>query len=234
LGPGVPAPGDAIFFQAPLGDSNSINYRVLNNLLNAHGYFVMFSSDADQKPAFLTANYTPKYRFRLMEYGQPSEENRIYNDPLNPTAWIGGSLTEVLNNSRVIADNILAIFVSPMTSTEGVDAQRYAIAPNYSYDSRGLNPRTRYQLPPLVRITMVAMDEASADLLELGSGTSISEFIPTNLFRNAANYETDIIALKELLSTNQVQINYRVFSGIVSIRGSKWSDESLITVPGGA
>ena len=77
-------PTNAIFFQAPLGiasSSNSSLYAGLNRLLNTCGYYIEWNSDLNQRPAFLASLSPPipaRYRFRLMELVEPTDNLSIY------------------------------------------------------------------------------------------------------------------------------------------------------------
>ncbi len=218
----------AIFFQAPLGDVETAQYRNLGNLLNGRGYFIHYSDDSAQMPGFLASTYPPKFRSRLMEYRPPSERNRIYDTPDDYTDWYGQDFGEVTANSRVIADNIIALVISPLLSQED-NPVSYSIAPNYFYDTQNENnPRTKHQLPPLVRVTMVAIDEESALRLGLDASDSPDDLVNPDYFRLAGRFQDDLADLeRDLVEDLPIKVNYRVFSATVGIRGSKWSDESL-------
>lgn len=219
--------GHAVFFQAPLGFSGQ--YRNLNNLLNARGYYLLFGPDSRYKPRIVNAE--PSFRFRVMEYRPPSEENQIYIDgdderqkDLDPdyTDWYKDRL-ELYSNP--LAENIVAMIISPRDTLEqaGEDGQEtYSrIAPEYTYNSnRHTNPLYLQQLPPLVRLTLVAIDEASAVQLEAKHGQSMPPIIPNNLFKNTRNFESDVEQLSEKL--NEEGVNHRVFSTMVALRSAKW------------
>ena len=97
------------------------------------------------------------------------------------------------------------------------------------------------QLPPLVQVTMVALDEGSAARLEklagaagqdqwtylttLASLGSRSTFaMPGNLNdKTATGFAQDLDKLTKALIS--LHLNYRVFSSEVSIRGAKWSSK---------
>lgn len=219
--------GHSVFFQAPLGFSGK--YRNLNNLLNARGYYLLFGPDTRYKPRIFNAE--PSYRFRIMEYRPPAEENQIYIDgdderqrDLDPnyTEWFRDRL-ELYSNP--LAENIVAMVISPRDTLEeaGEDGQStYSrIAPEYTYDSnKHTNPLYLQQLPPLVRVTLVAVDEASAVRLEAEHGQSMPTVVPTDLFRNTGNFESDVEKLSQQLNENGV--NHRVFSTMVALRSAKW------------
>jgi len=223
-------PTHAIFFQAPLGKSDL--YENLDNLFNARGYYVEYGDDRLLKPSFIQSD--PKYRFRLMEYLAPAEENQIYIDGDEERLasskglavydkWFKHNLSEF---SHPLAENVIALVVSPRESlpVSGSKLATYsAIAPDYSYDSNNVNPLYVQQAPPLVKVTMVAIDENSAIRLEeeSGSASSMPTLIPANLFKSTASYNDDIEDLKEEL--NDKRVNFKIFSTIVAIRSSKWS-----------
>ncbi|MEQ1853294.1 MAG: hypothetical protein ABMA01_17075, partial [Chthoniobacteraceae bacterium] len=93
-----------------------------------------------------------------------------------------------------------------------------------------LNPRN--QLPPVVQVAMVAIDEPGAELLadKFGSDPFLGINYST-LFRNpsmlednpatAAPGDGDLAKLEAILAAKR--ISYRIFSTNVSIRGAKWS-----------
>ena len=232
----------AIFFQAPLGVTQDGTNAGLTNLLCARGYFVVYGNDAPFLPAFLPAEYA-KTRYRLMEYSPPAERNRVYVPdylPMkNPTAWfdvdamsqiIAGESATNRSPTRPIAENIIALIISPRLSPREVGAggNVTSIAPNYSYDSTktegqtAASPQgTQHLIPPLVEVTMVALDEPSAEKLELkGHGTSIPEAAGAS-FTTAGGYESDIRALEQYLIDQR--LNFRIFRTTIGMRSSKWS-----------
>lgn len=230
--------GQGIFFQAPLGFSGE--YRNLNNLFNGRGYFVAFGSDKNFRPSFVDS--AERYRFRLMEFRPPAESNQVFHDggkerstdqPQQFTEWfrqaagVGeGSFEEHLNP---LAENIIALIVAPRDSLENAADARgetYSkIAPNYSFDSNDQDPGFSgyaQQVPPLVRVTMVAIDEAAATRLEDGTAMPLDLTAPFDgLFRRTESYSSDVEQLSEEL--NRLQINHKVFSSLVMLRSAKWS-----------
>lgn len=220
--------GHALFFQAPLGFSNK--YRNLNNLLVPRGYYLVFGSDARFKPSIVKAE--PKYRFRVMEYRPPAEENQIYidgdeervmgQDP-RYTHWYKDQLEKF---SDPLAENVIALVISPRDTLEKPgerQSETYSrIASDYMFDSnKHQDKRFVQQIPPLVRITMVAIDETSAIRLESAGGTSAPGLVGNTLFRDTSRFSDDIETLKK--SLEEVGVNHKVFSTMVAIRSSKWS-----------
>lgn len=241
------APGHAIFFQAPLGVSHSANFVGLDRLLCGRGYFVQYTSDEFFRPEILPAGF-PRYRYRLMEFSPPAEENLIYNrdGDAPPSDWFANAGVALNDNenpvnrglTRPIADNIIALIISPQTEEDGQHPPT-AIAQNYAYDSwkRGDGTMssgnsiaaqgTEHLLPPLVRVVLVAMDERSAERLSQNDtsgnpplGDSISGLINGN--STAADLNDTLEQMARELANRR--INYRIFSATVAIRGAKWGN----------
>lgn len=239
-------PGHALFFQAPLGLSQS--YRGLSNLLNARGYYVHFESNQDRRPSFLPGGIVPvKHRYRLMEYRPPAEQGQIdNNEVLGNTVythpdWFKQNLAA---SSRPIADNILLLLFSAQVPQENLPAgsgQRASwIAPAYRYSSKDtdnstevietttvrqdgtLNQGTQHLLPPQVRVTLVAGDEESTRRwLGLGNSEAMDiRELSGAAFDEAQHYERDLDLLKQYL--NSQRVNYRVFTTTVTLRNAVW------------
>jgi len=225
-------PAHCIFFQAVLGYSLESDFKQLDALLNARGYYIAFGNDDKQKPKFLATLPNaprPRWRYRLMEYLPPTENNMIYQvDQENEEGgssikeWFSKELIE--EHSRPVVDNIIALIVSPQTSpdTNSFGSQVYEIAPFYRYDSRDESvEETLNVLPPLVEITVVAIDEASAVRLQDKYGESPPPLLDSEWFSAASDLDEDLDALKEKL--NSESIGHRIFSTTVAIRSAKWS-----------
>jgi uncharacterized protein (TIGR02599 family) len=237
-GSGGTVPTHAIFFQAPLGVTQDGTNAGLNNLMCARGYFVRYGTDAPFLPGFLPTRYA-KNRFRLMEYSQPAERNRVYMPDYRPlvrgTAWFeqdalsavtAGENDSDRSPSRPIAENIIALVISPRLSPrESGSEDPTSIAKNYAYDSTQRNSNTdqgtQHLIPPLLDVTMVALDDPSAEKLELlGHGPSIPNDAGA-AFTTVASYETDIEKLEQHLI--EKRLNFRIFRTTIAMRSSKWS-----------
>lgn len=232
--------GQGVFFQAPLGFSGQ--YRNLNNLFNGRGYFVAFGSDKKFKPSFVDSE--DRYRFRLMEFRPRAEDNQIFEDgregrekgeAQNFDAWFKQSLSGIgegdfESHLNPIAENILTLVISPRDSLEVSSASRKAtysrIAPNYGFDSNsseeGFSDFSQ-QVPPLVRVTMVAIDEAAAVRYTTAGGTMPAELMAplSGLFKSTDSYSEDIQRLTDAL--NELKVSHKVFSSMVMLRSAKWS-----------
>lgn len=232
--------GHAVFFQAPLGFSTE--YRNLNNLFNGRGYFVAFGGNEKFRPSFIEG--AQRYRFRLMEFRPPAEFNQVFADggqersegePQEFTEWyrqsmsLAGDEGGFEDHLNPIADNILALIVSPRDSlgqNAGGRNDTYSqIAPNYAYDSNDSSDGFAgyaQQVPPLVRLTMVAIDENSAVRME--NGTMKPELMPEGLFQTTSDYEKDVETLSA--SLDRINVNHKIFSSMVMLRSAKWSDNN--------
>lgn len=247
-------PGHGIFFQAPLGFSDASSGgsqpdpRGLGNLLNTWGYFVEHGDDIAFRPSIVTG--PGKVRFRLCEFMQPANDLTIYTytsgtdssgKPKNLTysgnEWFTSGLNQSLATRpvHVLADNIIALIITPKLSSRE-DPTGAALAPTYSYDSTSsssvaaLNPKN--QLPPVVQVTMVAMDESSANRLTEQEYTEIRAKV-SGLFQDSSKYKDDLEldgngATESLEATlARLRVNYQVFTANVIIKGAKWSREQI-------
>ncbi len=241
-GSSPPRPLGSIFFQAPLGfvDPDGTGARTdlgeLHNLLNTWGFFVEYNTDSN-RPDFLPADN--RYRFRLMEMMEPSERLSVYrytsgvdaqgrprSSTYNGTQWFTDPLNSATVAKRPIADNIIALVILPKLSPGDQRAGNYSdasLAPQYSYSSTAtnsdpnLNPRN--QLPPVVQVTMVAVDEASFN--RLNAGSTMPNLGLDTLFRDASRYTQDLATLEDRLKAQN--LNYRVFTSNVAVKAAKWS-----------
>lgn len=235
--------GHAVFFQAPLGFSSQ--YRNLNNLFNGRGYFVAWGSDRRFRPSYLDGRVEENYRFRLFEFRPPAESNQVFADGgefrergerqvferwFRQAMNVGeGSFEDHLNP---LANNIIAIFVSPRDAlgSRTSESRRNTfsrIAPRFEYDSNDENPEFdpfAQQVPPLLRITMIAIDEGSAIRLDGESPGQMPSLLIPNAFRNTANLDQDIEA--QIAALDERGVRHKVFSSAVMMRSAKWTGDS--------
>ncbi len=215
--------GQAVYFQAPAGVSTG--YDGLGSLLNAVGYFISYGSE-DVLPSPFPTPSQQKYRYRLMQAIQPAESLEVYRDSSGNT-WV----EKVKDFAVPLAENIIYMAVWPRKgSTEDPEGTELTTPPNgsdYAYDSR-LNttavpqPDTANQMPPMVQITIVAMDEASAARICTADTPpqKISNALD-GLFQksNQTQFDEDIRTLETRLADEK--INFRVFTAHIPIRESK-------------
>lgn len=237
-------PGNALFFQAPLGFADSPptgGAPQLVNLLNAVGYFVQYSDDSQWMPSFLKSKLTPKKRFRLMQMIQDSEKLRIYDTPLtlaNRFNWFRDSLSANPVLARPVAENIVALVIWPRAAEELVNDSSSSdsvppLTTDFGYDTKeylaGGSTRatlSRNQLPPQVQITLVALDEVSAERLERLPESEKGLLAPGQLFTSSApasSLKDDLDTLVDFL--NSKGLRYHVFTTSVTIRQAKFSKD---------
>jgi uncharacterized protein (TIGR02599 family) len=233
-------PTHAVFFQAPFGfvDENRPNAdraAGLTSLLNTWGYFVEFGNDDAERPQiFGNMIGKSRYRYRLHEFTQPANTLTLYrytSAASNYTGWdwfaqdMNLALPPAAAPNRpthILADNIVALVLLPKLSYQE-DPTGTLLSPNYFYNSTDTNPdptiNPKNQLPPIVQVTLVAIDETSAKRLE--NGDSMPDFGLNSLFNSAAQMQADLDTLQQTLVAKHA--NFRVFTTNVTINGAKWS-----------
>lgn len=240
-------PGHGLFFYAPLGFSSGPSN--MPSALNGRGYFVEYGGDGSFRPPFVQGRVSERFRYRLMEYLLPTENITVYDNTLPFAAytakfqqWAEGNVTAW---SRPVADNIVALYVSPKSpvalgggvvggaqgGTSGNDG-RSGIAPNYFFNSAdpsflggGVQPAYSHQLPPAVELVMVVIDEQSAVNLARTRGDSAPlDLGSLGLFSQGASdagFRQDLQRLQDYM--NDQKINFRVFTSTVALRNSRWN-----------
>ncbi len=131
--------GQEVYFTTPATYSASASIRSTDGLLNACGYFVSYGPETSFRPPTLAA--TPRYRYRLMQGLEPTENLAVYSNwPATPTGtqtwtsyWSGSWATFWANqawintinnlstglpntNDTPVANNIIALIVWPHLS----------------------------------------------------------------------------------------------------------------------
>lgn len=214
--PGTPGTGTALFFQAPLGftrDSN--NFGGLSAGLNVCGFYVQFGPPSDL-PGHVSQ--TGPYRYRLMQMLVPVEDTAIFGDGSD------GWFQNFTSFSFPVADNVVALIAYPE------DPGDPALFSNVGdYDSR-LNadqspqPVSAHQLPPVMKVTLVTIDETSAARLENGAvQPGIIQNALAGKFTNPARLDEDLDAFVNTLASADIGVNYRIFSTAVPIPEAKWT-----------
>ncbi len=158
-----------------------------------------------------------------MQVLEPTEKNMFYSSS-GANAWISGST----NTAIPIADNIIALIVRAQDPASDPPD----ISDTYSYDTydpansspgpTNTQKATSQQLPPVLQITMVAIEEASAQRMEQGS--SEPNQIKTALagkFSDPAQYDSDMKDLEQSLI--DAGIRYQIYSGAVPLLEAKWT-----------
>lgn len=197
-------------------------------------------------------------RFRLMEFMQPAEQLQSYsftsgtvaaatnNEDYKKLEWF----KPIVNNTdapvHVLSENIIALILLPqLTKQDREDVIKQGgggvLAPKYDYDSTSIGDAgvgavdrkyidTRNQLPPIIQVTLVAIDEQSALRMSDADQSQLRDLIEGQ-FERAVDFEKDL----NLDSSNNnaslenklvaMKANYRVFTTNVPIRSAKWSRE---------
>ena len=173
-----------------------------------------------------------------MEFRPPTENLKVYSSNLQErynTEWFKNDVVQKTYTpggrpfSRAIAENIIALIIEPKESTSTTEVNN-TLAPDYEYDSRRFQKErkakdpTKHQLPPIMDVTMVAIDEGSAIRNEQREGV-LADIVPSTLFKKVTDYDKDLDELKRLLESKNIK--YRVFHETVAVRASKFSDSSL-------
>lgn len=242
------------------------NTENMVNLLCGRGYFVEWGDDNSYRPPFLSKlNTVPtRSRMRLMEYSPTAERNRIYDSALRPLVdstvnngkrWFNEGAYAALNSvvqdkeavltrafTRPVAENILALVISPQLETIGNATAPYSIAPQYLYDSTlkanpgatasPANPQgTQHLLPPILKVTMIALDEVSGEFLSRAENDAMRKEVLTaaaGMFQSAANYTKELEGedgkpgtFQTLLSSKK--LSYRVFTTTIALKQARWS-----------
>lgn len=226
----------SVFFQAPQG--YSLTTSGLSNLLNTCGFFVELDSDDPFLPGVLPSE-SARRRFRLMQLTERSEEMSVYlhndGDTNNPSRqWLMDVLASE-QDVEIAAENIIALILLPKLSESDQRDGNFddsSLAPDYEYDSTARHPNPSLnpfnQLPPIVQVTLVAIDEQSANRMSTADQDSLKSQL-NGLFQtvgsttnpSAGGYAKDLATLEDYLVTNN--ISYRIFTSNVSLKAAKWS-----------
>lgn len=225
--------GHALFFQAPLGyTDDTAQFGGMDTLLTACGFFLTYSDD-HSLPGFiagLSGNRPEKrFRYRLMQFLQPTQELNIYDPSVtNDRAWFEGALKSTSPPVSILAENIVALVILPkLSQADAARAQAEGrpdvLAGDFEYDTRRTtgSDLTRHQLPPIVEVVLVAIDETSARRLCVGATEPDFGVSVNTLFRDAERLDQDLATLTDALSA--LRIPYRVFRSEIALRGAKWS-----------
>ena len=171
------------------------------------------------------SGYQPRYRFRLMELEEPSEDNSVYSySTVTPysaasyhsSGWITDAFKTNPSSAHVLAENIVALIILPQLAQNAIQQAptRPLPPPPWPRTTRMIRPRSARrrpptrrmpdrvdssaQLPPVVQVTMVAIDEASAVRVQGQFQSSAPNFgiSSGNLFQNSAQYTSDLDQLE--------------------------------------
>jgi uncharacterized protein (TIGR02599 family) len=226
-------PTHGLFFQAPTGKvADKDKWGNLPTLLNAFGYFVEFGDDADERPGFLPQSaQSLRYRYRLKEWQVPSDRLKLYehtsgkdgpsprrNTYLGPGSYGWIDLSDPVPHT--LAENVIALIVSPRRSLVGGSANQMLLTSDYLYNSRNADTDSVqfHQLPPLVEVVMVAVEEESVQRM-LGNPSSPPNLVPAGLFDHPEDLEADLATLTRSLTDRGIR--HVVLRSVVRIVGAK-------------
>ncbi len=242
-------PGHGVFFQALLGRAGEgarVELPGRRQLLNTWGYFVEVGDDSLSEPSFFSDSQQPRpIAPRLIELREPAERMSLYaftsNDPAyRGFDWFQAPLTE-RRFCRTISPNIAVLLLLPKLPavvSERIEpkferpARDALLAPEYYYTSaedpekiRRPELKTRHRLPPLIEVTMVALDDAtvsrwySADNLDPfsldGQFVKASRF-GRELYMDPARSGSDSLEAR-LIS---MRARFRIFTTTVALRSA--------------
>ncbi|HWB02345.1 MAG TPA: Verru_Chthon cassette protein C [Verrucomicrobiales bacterium] len=188
--------------------------------------------------------YFQVYKLQLREMDKSGSKDKIYqwftegNYSVN-SDW-NTSLTDrdsegFFRTTRVVAENIIAMILHPREADEKNNTGREELAPDYVFDSRrfqwegsgSLATRTRHQLPPVIDITFVAIDESSFNTFVVREGIKSADddpkLIEKDLFKKVKEFRKDLDTVEAALKAKK--LDYRIFNTSMRIRESKWVDD---------
>ncbi len=206
---------------------------------------------------FRLKEYTqPTGNLDLYRYTSGLSSGKLRNDTYNGLGWFRDSFgsSRGIRTSRTVAENIIALVLTPRlpaaeAASLGARGDFSPLAPHFAYNSRSSQPQSTddpstaqqpgksetigsslnpsNQLPPLVQVTVVAVDEASVVRLNLQESDA-DYFEVSQRFRDTRDLTKDLSSLEprnqSLTSLlNEKRIRFRIFTTTVPIRAAKWS-----------
>lgn len=223
----------------------------LQDLLNGWGYFVEYGDDMDRRPPFLahdTERNPARRRFRLMELRLPADRMDIFTPTYSKEMGSYVSKIQTQKNqpdlyswfnqdlrtyAQPLAENILAVIIQPEAPEFISGATRFDLAQDYFYDSRrfqwdgggAVSEATRHQLPPVLRLSVIAADEAAwshfSDSEAATIVTQLRELLHNTLFKQSDKFSEDLESLAKVLQAHH--LDFRVFTTAVPLRAARWS-----------
>jgi uncharacterized protein (TIGR02599 family) len=194
--------------------------------------------------------YLQIYKLNLREMDKNASQEKLYqwfndgNYSVNSewnTSLKDRDTEGFFRTTRVVSENIIAMILHPRESDEKRESDKDELAPDYHFDSRRfqwegsgtLATRTRHQLPPVIDITFVAVDEASFNAYTVRKGIKTADddpmLVEKDLFTKAKNFRKDLKTLEDKLTLER--LDFRTFNTSLRIRESKWIEDSAATKP---
>lgn len=188
--------------------------------------------------------YFQIYKLNLREMDKNASKEKVYewfteglysvNSDWN-TSLEDRDTEGFFRTTRVVAENIVAMILHPREADEKRDTGKDELAPDYHFCSRRFQwggsgetaTRTRHQLPPVVDVSFVAVDEVSFNAFCARDGIKSADDDPAlvekDLFKRAKDFRKDLRTLEDKLKEKKLE--YRVFNTSLRIRESKWTDK---------
>lgn len=156
-------PGDAVFFQAPMGMTDEPELSSLNRTVNSTGFYIQYGAPDDiLLPSWLRPLLGATKRFRLVQFVEPTEDLKIYTATSGTSAgtypaaggnsWLNSFKTPAgadQPRARVLAEDVSLLVIRPrlapkdeesaatqLGTTYGDITRGSILSPNYHYDSR--------------------------------------------------------------------------------------------------
>jgi len=171
-------PGMAVFFQAPLGETDDSTLKNLERTVNSTGFYIQYGSpDASLLPDWLKPLIGGVKRFRLVQVVEPTEQSKIYAATSSSSydlTWLQAFRTTGTLAPRVLAEDVPLLILRPRLSPqdEQTEAAKLGVSydasqqgailcPNYEYDSRAWQTgypsgqRVKAAASPAVRAAMM-------------------------------------------------------------------------------
>lgn len=189
--------------------------------------------------------YLQVYKLHLRDMDKNANRPKVYewfteglysvNSEWN-TAMESRDTEGFFRTTRVVAENIAGMILHPREPDEKRESTEDELAPDYLYDSRRfqwggtgtLATRTRHQLPPVIDITFIAVDEGSFNTFVNREGIRSADddpkLIDPDLFKLAKAFRKDLRKVEDTLRSKKLE--YRIFNTSMRIRESKWTDDS--------
>lgn len=199
--------------------------------------------------------YSPSAEVNAIYYDPAATTSIASRRPieLRSKQWFADVLGSVVTSNdtaasygftRPVAENIIALVISPQIDGSNVGGLApESIAPLYEYDSTLVTspgaptsanapPQgTQHMLPPLLKLTMVALDSAAgAQLAERGNEVQQQRlaavlgplFVDAQGINNPqSTYRQNLQTIEDFL--REEKLNYRVFTSTVVMKQARWS-----------
>ncbi|PTY01397.1 hypothetical protein DB346_13090 [Verrucomicrobia bacterium LW23] len=226
--PGLTGTGHLLLFQAvPDGSPASAASAPpvvdgVDPAVATYAFYVAFAR-APAAPTHASAEANP-LRFRLMRVVIPPDLVSAY-PPSDADSWLSAS--EMPRYTTAVADNVIALIVRPVEAGGTPETAPRDVTAAYLFDSlegAEADPQspTAHRLPPMLQITVVAIDEAAARRLDRGAETPPVEVTSAlaGKFLNPAERDADIADMRRRLHGSGIHLTVRTLS--IPLRESTW------------